>query len=317
MSNLIITKSIFPENTSVFYAGIVLNSFLFFYAPILYLFAKSTIDASISIKKYWAHFIPFVIFLTLNVVLVIMLLTINGSKSIETILWIRNSFDKLYFIQVLTYTALSFWVVHKHRKENQRYVKIAKWLKQILTLFFVIWLVFLASSYHDLSQHLVSLFSIIGSILLLILANIVLFQLLNHPEYFYNNLIAKPRRENTSSKINEAVYNDLCELVLGQKLYKKPDLKISDLSEALGESARNISILINSYSNGNFYDFINYYRIQEAKSLLKNGNDDMTILAILYESGFNSKSVFNNVFKKMEGQTPSSYRKKYLATLYG
>lgn len=241
----------------------------------------------------------------------------ENSKATETILWIRNSFDKLYFAQVLVYTFISFWVVYKHKSDNLRFKRIAKWLKQTLVLFIVVWLLFGVSSLLEESPNLATAFTFIGFLLLLILSNIVLFQLLNHPEFFYNNLTIKLKKETTNPKINKALYTKLCNLLVEKKLYKKSDLKISDLSDALGESARNISILINTFYKGNFYDFINFYRIEEAKSLLKNGNDDMTILTILYESGFNSKSVFNTVFKKMEGQTPSAYRKNYMTSLYG
>ncbi len=241
----------------------------------------------------------------------------SGTKITESVLWIRNAFDRLYFGQVIAYTFASFWVVHRHKSDNLRFKKIAKWLKQTLLLFFMIWLVFLASSLTEGHPNFVVALTFIGTFLLLVLSNIIVLQLLNHPEFFYNNLTIKLKKENTNSKINKETYTQLCNLVAEDKLYKKPDLKISDLSEALGESGRTISILINTFYKGNFYDFINFYRIEEAKSLLKNGNNDMTILTILYESGFNSKSVFNAVFKKMEGQTPSAYRKNHIASLYG
>ena len=60
----------------------------------------------------------------------------------------------------------------------------------------------------------------------------------------------------------------------------------------------------------NFYDFINNYRINFAKNLLNNPADDkMTVLEILYEAGFNSKSAFNVAFKKETGVTPSQFRR--------
>lgn len=317
LSNLIITRAIFPESKVVFLAGILLNSFLFFYAPILYLFAVSIIKGSISIKKHIIHFIPFTIFLVLNIVLVLLFLLKGNSEVTANILWIRNSFDKLYFVQVIAYTFISFWVVYRHKSDNLRFVKISKWLKQTLVFFIMIWLMFLTGSLTESLPKISYTFTFIGVLLLLGLSNITLFQLLNHPEFFYNNLTVKLRKETVNPKINKETYNKLCDLLVKEKLYKKTDLKISDLSDALGESARNVSILINTFYKGNFYDFINFYRIEEAKSLLKNGDEEMTILTILYESGFNSKSVFNSVFKKTVGQTPSNYRKNYISAMYG
>ena len=62
--------------------------------------------------------------------------------------------------------------------------------------------------------------------------------------------------------------------------------------------------------NQNFFDFINGYRIKEAKRLLVDPKGELlTILAIAEEVGFNSKSSFNTAFKKITGMTPTEYKK--------
>jgi AraC-like DNA-binding protein len=61
----------------------------------------------------------------------------------------------------------------------------------------------------------------------------------------------------------------------------------------------------------NFFDFINRYRIEEAQRLLTDPPDKkITVLEVLYECGFNSKSSFNTLFKKHTGLTPSEFKKK-------
>lgn len=233
----------------------------------------------------------------------------------SNILYVRNSLDKLYYIQVIGYTCVSFWIVYKFKNENQKFRKISKWFKQILILFLIIWLLFLANSLTDSSPKLSSIFKGAGLLSLVLLSNFTLFLLLSSPEFFYNNLYIKERKDTRNDKISKEAYDRLCSVVSEKKLYKRQDLKIIDLSKELEESARNLSILINKFHKGNFNDFINFYRIEEAKLLLSNSNEEMTILTILYESGFNSKSVFNAVFKKMVGETPSSYRKKHKHSL--
>jgi len=74
---------------------------------------------------------------------------------------------------------------------------------------------------------------------------------------------------------------------------------------------KELSLKINQNYNKNFYDIINFYRIQAFKSRLKSSErDKMSLLGHAYECGFNSKSTFNLVFKKTMQQTPSEYLKK-------
>ncbi len=96
-------------------------------------------------------------------------------------------------------------------------------------------------------------------------------------------------------------------------LYLDPELSIEKLATISGLSTRNISQVINEIANQNFYDFVNTYRIEEAKTQLANPeNSSKTVLEILYAVGFNSKSVFNAIFKKKTGVTPTQYRRMKL-----
>lgn len=69
--------------------------------------------------------------------------------------------------------------------------------------------------------------------------------------------------------------------------------------------------LFNEKFGLNFFDFINQYRIKEVKARMANPKfDNLSLLGIAFESGFNTKSAFNRVFKKMTGFTPSEYKKQ-------
>jgi len=94
------------------------------------------------------------------------------------------------------------------------------------------------------------------------------------------------------------------------KPYLKNDLKISDLADSLSVPYHQLSQLINDEFNVNFYDFINKYRVEDAKKLLRAETRNPKMLAVAYEVGFNSKATFNRVFKKFTGLTPSEYRDK-------
>ena len=98
-------------------------------------------------------------------------------------------------------------------------------------------------------------------------------------------------------------------LMRKDRLFLEPELTIQALGEKLNSSPYYISQVLSQKMKKNFYDFVNYYRVEEAKTLLeKPSMSNFTILSIAFESGFNSKTTFNSVFKKFTGQTPSQYK---------
>jgi AraC-like DNA-binding protein len=96
-----------------------------------------------------------------------------------------------------------------------------------------------------------------------------------------------------------------------KKPYLNQELKLCDLSNATGISERILSQVINQKWGQNFFSFINNYRVEEAKILLKKyDRKKSTMLGIAFDSGFNSKTAFYDAFKKHIGITPSEYRKQ-------
>jgi AraC-like DNA-binding protein len=92
--------------------------------------------------------------------------------------------------------------------------------------------------------------------------------------------------------------------------YLNPELTLKDLSLDLKIPERLLSGVINQDNNQNFYDFVNYFRVEKAKRLLQeNDSKQKTIQEIIWDSGFNSKSTFNLAFKKFTGTTPSEFKK--------
>lgn len=101
----------------------------------------------------------------------------------------------------------------------------------------------------------------------------------------------------------------LTEFMLKEKPYLNPELTLVDLAQQFGMSRNQLSALINNGINSNFYLFINEYRVKHIKVLMQEDRDKhYTILALAFDSGFNSKSTFNSIFKKITGLTPSEYR---------
>lgn len=102
--------------------------------------------------------------------------------------------------------------------------------------------------------------------------------------------------------------------MLQNKFYTNPEITLDKLAEAVGYPPKKISLTIKQCYQQNFYEYINRYRIAEAKRLLaEQGPAAKSITDIYFEVGFNSKSVFNTFFKRLEGMTPSQYREQLLA----
>lgn len=89
-------------------------------------------------------------------------------------------------------------------------------------------------------------------------------------------------------------------------------LTMNTLAKELHMSPSHFSKIINNYSNSNFSDYINSFRVEQAKEFLSNNEfDSYTIVAIGLECGFNSKSTFYTAFKKLTTLTPTQYRDRY------
>ena len=121
----------------------------------------------------------------------------------------------------------------------------------------------------------------------------------------------KPAKNTELSSKTEAHYQKLLKMVQEEKLYQNAELNMTLLAEKTGLSNGYLSQIINQKEGKNFFDFINYYRVEEVKQKLNDAAfDHYSILGIALEAGFKSKSTFNAVFKKFTGQTPSKFRKE-------
>ncbi len=93
------------------------------------------------------------------------------------------------------------------------------------------------------------------------------------------------------------------------KPYQNPEFRLNDLAKLTDNNLHHVSQVINEKKQLNFFDFVNKYRVNDAKKmLLSDKAKQYTILAIAFEVGFNSKTTFYNAFKKEMGITPSVFK---------
>ena len=189
------------------------------------------------------------------------------------------------------------------------------WLRFIIRSFAAITIIAMIHNVIPALGNIIFLY--ITLILLLIFTfffiNRVLVKALNQPEIFAGIEFKETNEKYVGSGLNEEeignYYSQLLSILENEKLYLNPELVLQDLADRMQSSSKVLSQVINQRSGLNFFDFINSYRCEELKSIMADADPKVTILEIMYQAGFNSKSSFNKEFKKLNGITPTEFRR--------
>lgn len=132
-----------------------------------------------------------------------------------------------------------------------------------------------------------------------------------YPQFFFNlkREIKKKRYEKSmlGGIDTDIIQYRLAELMSEEGLFRDSDVSLASVAGKLSITPHQLSQVLNERMNTGFWDFVNGCRIEEAKRLLR-GNPDANIISVCFQVGFNSKSSFNNAFKKMTGMTPREFK---------
>jgi AraC-like DNA-binding protein len=130
--------------------------------------------------------------------------------------------------------------------------------------------------------------------------------------------ISKSEHRYQKSSLDELTMTEyeqrLKQFMLKTKIYLNSELSLETLSVQVKIPKHHLTQVLNDRFKKNFYHFINEHRIEEAIGKLKHHQTEDNILSLAYDCGFNSKSSFNNYFKKVTGTTPSEFRKELLSS---
>lgn len=192
-------------------------------------------------------------------------------------------------------------------------------LLQPCTAFVFIWFWILLT--HVLGQWLPlassDLMGIFGNYISLTLVAALTYKSFGYaaPEVPANHFTPEPEAEDASEDI-VVLAERIHKFIQSEKCYLNPRLTLERFAALLHISPRHVSLAINRCFEQNFQEYINGFRVEEAKRLLRDNVDhEKTILDIAQESGFNSKATFNRIFKLSTGVTPSAYRQQFPAEL--
>jgi AraC-like DNA-binding protein len=288
------------------------GSYGYLYGVLFYFYTLSLIYKDYRFtSNNWLHFLPFVA------------VSLLPLFQLQLQLFVAIGL----YTSILTYLTLSHYQITryhqvvKNTQSNYDQIQLS-WLRLVLTIFsltlFVDIIQFVADKYQ--APHWFSTgIGILVCIGLLALVLTMVYKGLRHPSLFMGisesdvqPVAAKVKyaQESLSNSDSQANLQKLEQYMRTAQPHFNPDLSLQILAQALDMSPRDLSQMINYHLGQNFADFINTHRIEAAKHRLKHPKDDKeTILEVLYEVGFNSKSSFNAIFKKKTGMTPTQFKK--------
>lgn len=307
--------------------GMLRNTLSFLQIPVFYLYVLSVCYSDFKLRpKYILHLLPFLI---ATVVLLPRFYMVDVASKINFIMHRQSRIELqfnhiLFHLQTVVYFAAVFMLLRKTKKlylENNagESINSYNWLFHFTSILSILYLIAILKNIFKFSDYeYISEWIKIGILVLnLFVICWYLYKALNHPDLFRNidsklklvaDIILEPATEN--KKEYNAGLSKLQQYMVEEKPFLNPSLTIQDVAAAIQIPVRDLSLLINHKLEQHFYDFVNTYRIENAMDILRDTTKNkVTILEILYEVGFNSKSSFNTAFKKHTGNTPTSYRK--------
>jgi AraC-like DNA-binding protein len=316
-------------------------SLLLLHGPFLYLYisAFALKKSSLTFPDY-LHFLPFLLF---NIYLFV----VSSSPTAADVIRMDHTPSEIkspfLFIFFLVLTALSgpvYFIISAllFRKLDRNIMNNFSfsdnidlgWLRRLIFIFGIVWTIFMgiASVYHVFQLFSIrfctdGLFLAISVFIILIgyfgLKQKAIF--INYPAIKQEYVIDQPKKY-TGFSLKEEEASELKDKLIGHmeiaKPYLDPDLTLPRLAESLDIPSYMLSRVLNESMNRNFFDFVNGYRIEDVKSKIIDPRfSNYSILGIAFESGFNSKSAFNRIFKKSTGKTPTQYRQTVQDNIQG
>jgi AraC-like DNA-binding protein len=312
--------------------------FYFLIGPFLYLYIRSYTE-QISTYTILQQLGWYFIFFALTVYYVVQ---INDGRLPQPS-WLSNFIVACKHLHLLIFFLFSLKAVRKHQAHLKMYYShIAEmdqqWIRTIAYLYLVtvltgsvltlysqfvpFWIDVIAASYYLL---LTAALFYLNGVAVLHPRQFHLLELANQPpsapvhdEPLLIPPLASPDEAlNEGSSLQDArllqAATHIITAIEGDRLFLDPELTLNDLSQHVQLPPYLVSQAINTQLNKSFYDLINGYRVEEVKKLLYDPtHQHYKILSIAFQAGFNSKTVFNSVFKKMTGVTPTQYRKQSL-----
>ncbi len=301
--------------------------------PFLYLYVKKSIDPSRS-KKDWIHFI--LAFLYFGYMLFeyrqsnefkynsyinslhpdwpLLKASIRG---LNDPLDVKKYLNLVTGIQIVIYVALSFNILLKKAGKAKGSIfktedDMFKSLRNMILHVLIIILIFIVVKLNfrgDTGDYFIGLY-------VSFLAILTSFRVMSDSTYFESSSsfmdlsIEKYRKSSLTEERKNEILNSITNELNNNRYFSDNLASLSVLAKKIGESSHHVSQVINEKLNQGFFELLAVYRVEEAKKIFSDKKrEKLTIEEVSEMVGYNSKTAFNNAFKKLTGKTPSEFRK--------
>tara|TARA_R110000868_G_scaffold14075_17_gene65843 strand:+ start:17735 stop:18835 length:1101 start_codon:yes stop_codon:yes gene_type:complete len=239
------------------------------------------------------------------------LTVVNENKIFDYAIW--PSYTIWIVIGIMTfyafYTFLKFW----NKPLGFREYKWLKWFVGSYLGFVAVFTLYIFLTWFKIMDPKYDYF--IDCIIVFFIAMLSFFGFVQPDIFDGKNLnevvpFVKYKKTGLTTLLSLEMKQKLMYIMEHKKIYLNPEIRLNDVAESLDIHKNHASQIINEHFNLSFFDFINSYRIAEAKVKIVDVNSKKTITDIGFEVGFNNRASFHKAFKKSTGLSPLNFKKQ-------
>lgn len=297
---------------------VILGLLFFLLGPAIYFYVLTIADSTFEFKKpHIKHLSPFLVFFLLFLAIILFndIVMLHIFERIMT--WILI----VHLLGYLLFATKKLRWINQHVQDVCSHLSpgTLRWLMFFLVGFIIIWSFAVFLEAYTVQDDAIEILWVFVSIFMYAIGYFALCQ----PEVIYGTeyreairSMTKYKKSTLTAQMSRNYHEKLILLMESEKPYLKSRITLPQLAIDLAISTNHLSQIINAELHKNFYDFINDYRVEEAKRLIADEKyRNINLATIGLDSGFQSISSFNSIFKKKTGLTPSQYRENVLNNL--
>ncbi len=294
------------------------------FGPFLYLYVSklTSQDPVFKWNEVW-HFIPYVLFSFCHLIFYTNRPLLSGDIELSGAWLILNMLRiVVLFVSLSVYSYLSLQAIQKHKNSIKDSFSFESsnitlnWLRHVAIIFIGTYIVLIVNMLTgNIAQAAISTSHYIPAFGLTFFCFSLSYYGFNQPVIFQkpgkNTYKNEEGAVELDDKCRQMHLNKLKSYLIEEKPYLNSELTITALAESVKLPRHYITEILKIDLKKNFFTLVNDYRIEEVKKrLINKEHKDDSVLQLAMESGFNSKSSFNALFKQRTGMTPSEYRRK-------